>query len=63
MSQPATTIVATALIGALIALSVAITNRWTIIPGVETGLIVSVAGVFTFGTAWALLKLTGRRAR
>ena len=63
MSQSATTIVAAALIGGLIALSVALTNHWTLIPGVETGLIVSVAGVFTFGTAWALVKLTGRRAR
>jgi hypothetical protein len=63
MSQAATDIVAAALIGALIALSVALTNRWTLIPEIETGLIVSVAGVFTFGTAWALLKLTGRRAR
>ena len=33
MSQSATTIVAAALIGGLIALSIALTNHWTLIPG------------------------------
>ena len=33
MSQSATTIVAAALIGDLIALSIALTNHWTLIPG------------------------------
>jgi hypothetical protein len=32
MSQAATTIVAAALIGGLIALSIALTNHWTLIP-------------------------------
>jgi len=33
VSQSATTIVAAALIGGLIALSIALTNHWTLIPG------------------------------
>ena len=33
MSQSATTIVAAALIGGLIALSIALTNHWNLIPG------------------------------
>jgi hypothetical protein len=33
MSQPVATIIGAALLGGLVALSIALTNHWTLIPG------------------------------